>query len=52
MELQLLILWYFKLPFEIKKLDSCHASTENPEFGNGRVDGRFKHCTGMKPMQF
>ena len=36
------VLWCFKLPFETKELFACHASTDNPEFGDSRVDGRLK----------
>ena len=43
----MLVLWYFKLSFEIKELDALHASTENPEFGSGRVDGLFYETSAM-----
>ena len=41
MEPLLLVLWFFKLPFEPNQLFTCHALSKNPKPGNGRVNGRF-----------
>ena len=38
----LLALRYFKLPFQLNHLSSCHNFTDNPKFGNGRASIRFK----------
>ena len=45
MDLQLLIVWYLKLPYETKELFPFHIEftfRENPEFANYRVDGKFQ----------
>ena len=40
MELGLLVLWYFKVPFELSQQFARRICTENPEFGNGAVYGQ------------
>ena len=40
MELGLLVLWYFKVPLELSQQFASRICTENPEFGNGAVNGQ------------